>query len=174
MSELSPTITHDAELPVVALRPMDRGHLDAVLAIEQEGFTNPWRRSDFESALDRADSQCHMAEVDGVFVGYTVGFFVLAEYHLADFAIHVDRRRQGLGKALLVRLVAELASRPVDYVTLEVRASNEAAIGLYEGLDFRTVAIRRGYYSMPTENALVMIRALRGSLSDWTVGIRGL
>jgi ribosomal-protein-alanine N-acetyltransferase len=174
MAEPSPTITCNAAPPVVALRPMERSHLDAVLAIEQEGFTNPWRRSDFETALDRADSHCLMADIGGEFVGYTVGFFVLAEFHLADFAIHRGWRRQGLGKALLVRLLAELADRPLDYVTLEVRASNEAAIGLYKGLDFRTVAIRRSYYSMPAENALVMMRALRGSLSDWTTGIRGL
>ena len=174
MADPLPTVTSESPLQAMTLRPMAPWHLEAVLAIEREGFSNPWRRADFESAFDRAGSHCLVADFAGDFVCYTVGFFVLAEYHLADFAIHPDWRRRGLGKALLLKLMDEVSSRPVDYVTLEVRASNKAAIGLYQGQDFRTVAIRRGYYSTPTEDALVMIRAMRGSLSDWTAGIRGL
>jgi ribosomal-protein-alanine N-acetyltransferase len=174
MSEARIQACQEADHSSVALRPMARGHLDAVLAIERDGFSNPWRRSDFEFALNRDGSHCLVAEADGIVVGYLVGFLVLAEYHLADFAVHPKRRGCGLGKVLLRRLIDQLAERSVDYVTLEVRVSNQVAIDLYKGLAFHTVAIRRSYYSLPTEDALVMIRALRGSLSDWTAGIRGL
>ena len=151
----------------LVLSPMERAHLPSVLEIEHASFTNPWRLADFEFALGREGSYCLVAHLDGGLVGYSVGFFVLAEYHLADFAVHPDRRRSGLGRAMLDRVISSLEPRPTDYVALEVRASNRAAIALYQGAGFETVAIRKGYYSLPTEDALVMLRALRGSLSDW-------
>ena len=42
--------------------------------------------------------------------------------------------------------------------TLEVRVSNDAAIKLYERLDFRSRGIRRGYYTDNREDALIMWR----------------
>jgi [ribosomal protein S18]-alanine N-acetyltransferase len=39
---------------------------------------------------------------------------------------------------------------------LEVRASNAAAIQLYEQAGFRTIAVRDRYYTNPIENALIM------------------
>ena len=155
------------------LSPMAIEHLPDILAIEQTGFSNPWRRADFEFALAKEGSWCQVAQIGDTLVGYFVGFHVLAEFHLADFAIHPDRQRCGLGRLLLERLVERLKVRPVDFVTLEVRSSNGPAISLYKSYGFQTVAIRRDYYRLPTEDALVMILALRGALSEWTAGNRG-
>jgi [ribosomal protein S18]-alanine N-acetyltransferase len=48
--------------------------------------------------------------------------------------------------------------RGVECATLEVRASNEAAIRLYEGLGFVQSARRKGYYPDNREDAVVMWR----------------
>lgn len=47
--------------------------------------------------------------------------------------------------------------RGIRYATLEVRRSNMGAIRLYEKLGFRSVGIRRGYYSDTGEDAIVMM-----------------
>ena len=40
--------------------------------------------------------------------------------------------------------------------TLEVRSSNVAARGLYEGLGFAVEGVRRDYYQHPREDALIL------------------
>jgi len=65
---------------------------------------------------------------------------------------------RGLGRALLEHLIDELEKRGVATLWLEVRASNAAAIALYESLGFNEATIRRNYY--PTtdgrEDAIIM------------------
>ena len=55
----------------------------------------------------------------------------------------------------------------LEVITLEVRQSNQAALRLYGRAGFITVAIRRGYYRHPAEDAMVMVKSLSGKLSDW-------
>jgi len=51
----------------------------------------------------------------------------------------------------------------VDRVYLEVRASNRAAIALYEKCGFNCIGKRSAYYRYPTEDALVMLCELKGN-----------
>ena len=64
-------------------------------------------------------------------------------------------RRIGLAGALLEHLITEARDAKCPVVTLEVRASNAAARTLYESLTFHTANTRKGYYSTPTEDAVV-------------------
>lgn len=153
-------------LPFV-VQEMSEDDLDDVVCIEVASFSNPWRRRDFEYALTKRDGHCLVALAEGRVVGYSIGFFVLGEYHLADFVVHPEFRNRGLGRRFLHAVLEMLESREVNHVTLEVRMSNAPALALYEKSGFQTVAIRRGYYSRPREDAFVMLKALRGSFSDW-------
>ena len=68
-------------------------------------------------------------------------------------------QRQGIASALLERLF-ELADRPNEQYTLEVRTSNDAAIRLYERFGFRAAGRRRAYYHDNREDALIMWRTV--------------
>jgi len=69
-----------------------------------------------------------------------------------------DYQRQGLGRALLEYIISELENRGIATLWLEVRASNQAAIALYESLGFNEATIRRNYYPAKDgrEDAIVM------------------
>jgi ribosomal-protein-alanine N-acetyltransferase len=54
--------------------------------------------------------------------------------------------------------MAEAASAGATKATLEVRASNQAALGLYDRLGFRVAAQRPRYYTRPEEDALILWR----------------
>ena len=150
----------------LSVEDMRNEHLDAVLKIGEAVFSNPWRRQDFVYALDRQDSLCQVALVEGRIIGYSVGFLAQEKFHLADFAVHPDCQGQGIGRRFLMRILSVLSQRRVNGVTLEVRTSNTAAIALYRGAGFRMSGTRKGYYSRPAEDALVMLKPLRGRLSD--------
>lgn len=69
-------------------------------------------------------------------------------------------RRQGHARTLLNQLIAQATQTGCTAITLEVRASNTAAIALYESMDFTHVGTRKAYYTNPAEDALILTRSL--------------
>ena len=65
-------------------------------------------------------------------------------------------RRRGVARRLLDELRTELKRLGVTELLLEVRASNQAALELYGGWGFDSVAVRAHYYSHPEEDAVLM------------------
>ena len=83
---------------------------------------------------------------------------VLDEGSLLDICVDEKFRRKGVAKALFEKLLEVACDLSLAFITLEVRASNVSAVKLYESLCFEKVAIRKNYYSKPTEDAVLMTR----------------
>lgn len=92
----------------------------------------------------------------GELVAFSLAWSVADELQLIDMASHPEHRRQGHARALLSELLRHAQSERKRLLLLEVRQSNEAAIGLYRSLGFTTTGVRRGYYSDTGEDALEM------------------
>lgn len=101
-----------------------------------------------------------MAERRGVVAGYIIAHCAADEGEILNLGVAAAHRRQGIGRALVERVLQELAGRGVRTVYLEVRASNAAARQLYESLGFGEVARRSGYYRRPVEDAVVLRAAI--------------
>lgn len=90
---------------------------------------------------------------DGKVVGFLIARQVApGECEVLNLAVDPPQRRTGIARALLKRA---LADRPGSWF-LEVRASNAAAIQLYESIGFQAVGRRSNYYWDPSEDAIVM------------------
>ena len=85
---------------------------------------------------------------------------ILDELHVNNLAVAPAWRRQGAGAALLVHVLRESCQLAARRATLEVRASNTAARRVYERFGFVVVGVRPGYYSRPTDDALILWREL--------------
>ena len=59
------------------------------------------------------------------------------------------------------QLAQEAQRRGADFISLEVRPSNLAAVNLYMGLGFVEEGRRRNFYNDPTEDALILTRRFR-------------
>jgi len=134
--------------------------IDAVLAVEEASFTNPWTREMYASELEnRGVSFCFMAkDPDGCVIGFCSFWRVLDELHINNLAVLPDRRREGIATALLTRVLREGAALGARRATLEVRRSNDGARQLYEQFGFSLAGVRRGYYTNPDEDALILWR----------------
>ena len=75
---------------------------------------------------------------------------------LIRIAVDTKQRRHGIGERLLDNLLQEARTREIHNIFLEVRSSNVPAIRLYEKAGFINAGIRKGYYSNPTEDAIIM------------------
>jgi ribosomal-protein-alanine N-acetyltransferase len=96
---------------------------------------------------------------DGEVVAFAVTWHVSDELHVLNVATRADRRRQGIGKAVMNEAVAYGRLHSVRHVLLEVRRSNQAAIALYRGLGFFAMGVRSRYYP-DDEDAVEMVLAL--------------
>ncbi|MBI4302360.1 MAG: ribosomal protein S18-alanine N-acetyltransferase [Chloroflexi bacterium] len=94
-------------------------------------------------------------ERETLVVGFVGIWLLLGEAHITTIAVHSSYRRQGIGELLLIAALELAVSRNETIATLEVRASNETAQGLYRKYGFGTVGIRPAYYP-DREDALVM------------------
>jgi len=70
--------------------------------------------------------------------------------------VHPDFRGMGIGERVLQFVIEEVKSRGARLITLEVRPSNTAAVSLYRKLGFKMLGIRKGYYTVPPEDAIVL------------------
>ena len=77
------------------------------------------------------------------------------EAYISNVSVAEEARRRGIAAGLLKALLSEGRKRGIRDFTLEVRASNAAAIALYEGLGFVCEGRRKAFYSAPREDALI-------------------
>ena len=132
--------------------------LDAVLAIEEASFTSPWTREMYLAEFENPGvSFFYLAKTPlGEIIGFCSFWRVLDELHINNLAVAPEHRRAHAASALLLRVLADGASWGAERATLEVRQSNEPAQRLYERFGFTVAGVRRGYYSNPPEDALVL------------------
>ncbi len=144
---------------VESVQTLSREHLAAVAELEQAIFAEPWSEKALELLLtDTAFGVVCLQ--DGKAMAYGGLMIAVDEGQITNIAVRADRRRQGLGRAVLLALECEARTRGLVQLSLEARVSNEAAIGLYESLGFTIEGRRHNFYRHPTEDALVMIKQL--------------
>jgi len=132
--------------------------IDAIAALEADSFTNPWPREQLVWELTNSDvTRVFMLRDErGVIVAFCLCWVIFDELHINTLAVAPDCRRRGIGTLLMRQVLAETWKEGARKATLEVRASNQAALLLYERLGFQTRATRRGYYTNPDEDALIL------------------
>jgi ribosomal-protein-alanine N-acetyltransferase len=92
-------------------------------------------------------------------VAFALFWHVADEVHLLNIATRLDRRRQGIGRALMGAMIGYARENRVRHVLLEVRKSNLAAIELYRSLGFCDTRSRPAYYR-DGEDAIEMALSL--------------
>lgn len=135
---------------------MTPGDLDEVMELEMQAFTCPWTPDMYLRELEKDEGIYLTARQDGELVGYGGVLIILDEAHVMTLAVREDRRRRGVAVNLMLEMMREAQARRVRFLTLEVRKSNQAAIGLYSRLGFQIMGERKDYYMDNFENALIM------------------
>lgn len=143
----------------VRIVPMTADHLDDLAEIERICFTTPWSRKMLAEELenDCAAFLVALDEEDEV-VGYAGLLVMSGEGYITNVAVRPEVRRQGVASQLLDVFIRFAEGNRLEFLTLEVRASNYAAITLYGSRGFRSEGRRPNYYEHPKEDAIIMTR----------------
>ena len=142
----------------VKVRDMSPDDLPRVKALADRSFTTPWSTSSFKYEIGNKDALLKVAVKDTRIIGYICIRSFLDATHIMDLAVTDEHRQQGVGAMLLIEALQEVsrAKPKTEHITLEVRASNIAAIKLYKNFGFRETGRRTNYYSNPNEDGIIM------------------
>ena len=149
------------------------GDLDAIMALERDGFdpASRWSDASWRAELTRPD-RCVLVDRDGTVVRGVAAFQVVAEVaDLHRVVVASDRRGRGIARALVGAGLAWAAGRRARHMLLEVEHDNAPALALYRRLGFAELTRRKDYYGAG-RHALVMRRDLAGAVDG--VGMKEL
>lgn len=137
----------------MTIRPLQVADLPSVDAIQGLSPETPaWPAASYLRTLCLVAIEERSEGGDSVLGFASARQSVPEEAEILNIAVHPLARRRGIARALLAQLLRMLDGE----VFLEVRASNLAAIQLYESLQFGRAGIRPAYYSHPTEDGVVL------------------
>ena len=144
-----------------SVRQLTADDLDDLLALEEACFSAPWSRESYRRELEEND----LANYWGVFeegrlIGFAGYWLILDEGHITNIAVAPERQNRGVGRFLLQGVINGCLAGGGKFLTLEVRASNQAALHLYEKAGFASAGTRPNYYDDPKEDAIIMWKTL--------------
>jgi ribosomal-protein-alanine N-acetyltransferase len=151
--------------PGIIVRSAEMSDLQRLLVLAENCSGAPrWPLRTWQQILEAPPSGVQRIVLIAESVDECVGFGVLAptadDAEIESLAVSASWRRHGIARRLCEDLLGWARARGARRASLEVRASNSAARALYESLGFHEVAVRRGYYRDPEEDALVMTTGL--------------
>jgi len=121
---------------------------------------NPWTEAGLLEELKYDFSLLIAAELNYSNKSSIIGFANLhitePEAHLNEIAIEKQYRRMNIGSRLLYFCINESKVRGCEYITLEVRESNEEAIRFYKKNGFHILGKRKKIYTDPNDDAIIM------------------
>lgn len=179
---------------LLALTPLTASLLPAALELDHLCLGGLWTEAGYQREIDSPNSDLFVlqaiptAQDDHTLsplsaaplpslIGLGCLWAILEEAHITLLAIHPAYQRQGLGQVLLCALLQSAWQRGLEWATLEVRATNQAAIALYQKFGFQEVGRRKGYYQDSGEDALILWYSglqrpeFQHSLEKWQVAM---
>ena len=155
-------------MPIV-VRPATLADLDAIVALDAVAFAHTPVIESIAAELSRSWSRVLVAAetsapVGSALAGFAVFWVVADEIHVISVAVHPEQRRRGVARTLLEAMRGLTADGASRVALLEVRVSNDAAIGLYRSIGFQPDGVRSCYYD-DGEDAQLMSLPLRDAPS---------
>ena len=142
----------------VNVRELTANDLTAAALIERACLAEPWSVDALKQSLATPQFFAFVLEADGETAGYVCGTSLFEDAELMRIAVLEKFRGKGFGRLLMERFLEVSLARGAERVFLEVRASNAAALGLYQSVGFMKNRLRKRYYP-DGEDALEMMKS---------------
>jgi len=143
---------------MINITPATEADMPWILQIEQEEFSPPWTHGSLLTEIYNCDTFFAIARSKNGNLGFVILRNIVDTGELLQIVVEKSARRQGVADKLLMSAFEYVRANKITSLFLEVRNSNEAAISFYNKHDFRTIRIRKDYYTNPIEDAIEMGR----------------
>lgn len=139
------------------IKLMEESDLEQVVEIEKSIFSDPWSRQSFLDSLNQEMCVYLVVKNQEEVVAYCGLYVVQDEGQITNVAVKENYRKLHVATDMLSELIKQAIDRGARNFALEVRASNNAAIHIYEKLGFEKVGTRKKFYENPVEDAIIML-----------------
>jgi ribosomal-protein-alanine N-acetyltransferase len=127
-----------------------------VLDIENRNFEFSWTEEDFIRCLRQRNCIGMVAEYDERVVGFMIYELHKNRLHILNFAVGPDFQRQGVGRAMVRKLIGKLSPQRRNRILLEIRETNLGAQLFFRDEGFRAISVLRDFYDDTVEDAYLM------------------
>lgn len=131
-----------------------------IVELEEKTFSDAWTEKSVRDTFQQKQAFITVAEDAGELIGYCIIYYVMDEAEIARIATSEAVRRTGAGKGLLQYTCECCREKQIERLLLDVRESNEGAIAFYKNYGFQTDGMRKNFYEMPKEDAVLMSMCL--------------
>ena len=128
------------------IRPVNSDDLGLLTELEAQCFDPPWSESQLRTYLNNERSSGYLIFSGSTPVGFALFTLLFDDAELLHIGICPEVRGSGRGAELLEACHKALLEKDIQRILLEVRASNNAAIGLYRRAGYQQDGVRKGYY----------------------------
>jgi len=144
------------------IRHADSCDFHQMAQLSQDATAAHWAEDVYQNMLKGEGPQrlLLVAEEAGELCGLLVALRETSDWELENIVVASHRRRRGIGGDLMDELIAKATVGGAEKILLEVRASNVAAISLYQSCGLEIWSTRKSYYSNPLEDAVLMIKKI--------------
>jgi ribosomal protein S18 acetylase RimI-like enzyme len=125
----------------LVIRSFDRGDEEAVISLwEAAGLTRPWNdpRKDIARKMRIQPESFLVAVLDGEVIGSVMAGYDGHRGWINYLAVTPSSRRAGVGRALMSEAERMLREAGCPKINLQVRGTNDSAVGFYEALGYTT------------------------------------
>lgn len=148
------------DLKNLIIKKMGVDDVDEVVEIENQSFSDPWKKEFFLDEISNALAYPLVAKLNQNVVGYACLWIFLGELQIANIAVTPLFRKKGIGKKIMEKIISYAELNFLKRITLDVRESNKEAINLYNQFGFKIIGKRKSYYRFPVEDSLILEKIL--------------
>ena len=127
-----------------------------IAKIEIASFSTPWSENAIRESMN-SGTLFYVIRKHNDIAGYMGLSKIVGEGYVTNIAVLPQYKRQGIGKKLLEYVIKDSCDE-LEFISLEVRESNNAAISLYQNFGFEKVGLRKRFYTNPLEDAIIMTK----------------
>jgi [ribosomal protein S18]-alanine N-acetyltransferase len=159
------------------LQPLTHDRVDAALDLDRRCLGGIWNAEGYRREITSECSDLLTFSYASTLLALGCSWAIADEGHITLLAVDPNYQHQGLGQAMLFVLLRAAHQRGLERATLEVRASNQAALSLYAKFGFREAGRRKRYYQDNQEDALVLWRSalqypqFKDELAAWETAV---
>ena len=141
---------------MLVFRKVNELDIEQIAELEKQIFTDSWTAKGLSDTTKQPHAFITVAEVAGEIAGYCIIYCAYDEAEIARIATSEKWRRKGVGRSLLDYTCECCKEKQMERLLLDVRESNEGARSFYEDYGFAVDGIRKNFYDMPKEHAVLM------------------
>ena len=141
---------------MLTVRNMQLSDALEIAELERKVFSDAWTEKGILDTFHQKQAFVVVGEMDGKVVGYCIMYYVLDEGEIARIAVDDTCKRQGVGRAILKRVEDICREKEITRILLDVREGNDTARAFYRNYGFAEDGIRKNFYEMPKEHAVLM------------------